>query len=258
MMLKTLMLKNLEEFPIGAHFSIFAGSHGSDDGNFGDTTEAQRGSMINEYSAMIANIKSKQPDVIKKRKYKFEGVKPIGKVGGYLNHEVHDDLLDAYMEQILKDKHPHVILLGFCYSNKSVLVSMMMELGVLPVVAAKMERGMISNGTCHKVAKNQRKPLKVVKDDHIEHKNSLENAKSKNVFLWGSTGTGKTEILKLILRMRIAFHKRIHQKNSCKINVIIGAYRTDAKNLMKVFEEDFSDLLSDEKLNVQFKSFGIT
>ena len=206
---------------------------------------------------MIANIKEKKPDVIRKRKYKFESVKPVGEVGGYLNHEVHDDSLDTFMEQMLIDKHPHVILLGFCYSNKSVLVSMMMELGVLPVVAAKMERGMISNGTCHKVAKNQRKPLKVVKDDHIEHKHSLENAMSKNVFLWGSTGTGKTEILKLILRMRIAFHKRIHQKNSCKINIIIAAYREDAKNLMNMFKEDFSDLLSDEKLNVQFKFFDI-
>ena len=41
-----LMLKNLENFPIGTHFSVFAGSHGSHDGNFGDTTETQRGSMI--------------------------------------------------------------------------------------------------------------------------------------------------------------------------------------------------------------------
>ena len=63
---------------------------------------------------MLACIKEKKPDVIRERKYKFDGVITIGQVDGFDNDEVHDDLLDSYMERILTDEHPHVIILGFC------------------------------------------------------------------------------------------------------------------------------------------------
>ena len=59
--------------------------------------------------------------------------------------------------------------------------------------------------------------------------------------------------------MRVEFYKRLLQKTgaSTPINVIIAVYREDAKDLMKQFETDFSDLVEDPKVNQEFKSFGI-
>ena len=149
--------------------------------------------------------------------------------------------------------------MAFCFSNVNVLLSTMMEVGVLPVLAAKMERGLISNGTCHGMSQGQRIPMGQIKEDHMDHKDGLENAQSRNIFLYGSPGTGKTILIKLFVRMRVEFYKILLQKteDSTPINVVIAVYRSDAKDLMKQFETDFSDLVEDPKVNQEFKSFGI-
>ena len=167
--------------------------------------------------------------------------------------------MEPYLDQILKDEDPHVIILAFCYTNVNVLLCKMMELGVLSMLAAKMERGIISNGTCHALSQDQRKPMGQIKEDHMDHKDGLDNAQSRNIFLYGSPGTGKTVLIKLFVRMRVAYYKRLLQKTgaSTPINVIIAVYRDDAVQLMEEFQKDFSDLVEDPKVNQEFKSFGI-
>ena len=66
-------------------------------------------------------------------------------------------------------------------------------------------------------------------------------------------------MLKLFVRMRIAYYKRLLQKTgaSTPINVIIAVYRADAVQLMWQFKEDFADLVEDPKIKEEFKSFGI-
>ena len=93
----------------------------------------------------------------------------------------------------------------------------------------------------------------------MDHKDGLDNAKSKNIFLYGSPGTGKTILIKLFVRMRVEFYKRLLQKteDSTPINVIIAVYRYDARQLMEQFKEDFADLVEDPKIKEEFKSFGI-
>ena len=256
-----LMLNNLGKFPDGSRFTIFAGSHGSEDGTFGETTDKEQGSMIQDYRRMVRRIKNKKADIIKEKKYKLQNVIPVGLLVGFEDEleEVLEDSVEPYMDQILKDEDPHVIILAFCYTNVNVLLCKMMELGVLSVLAAKMERGLISNGTCHALSQGQRKPMAQIKEDHIEHKDGLDNAKSRNIFLYGSPGTGKTILIKLFVRMRVEFYKRLLQKTgaSTPINVIIAVYREDAVQLMEEFKKDFSDLVGDPKIKEEFKSFGI-
>ena len=67
-------------------------------------------------------------------------------------------------------------------------------------------------------------------------------------------GTGKTEILKHVVRMRTEFYKRIHKEDPCMINVIIAVYRADAVQLMEQFKEDFADLVEDPKIKEEFKT----
>ena len=52
-----VLTSNLDKFPVGAHFTIFAGSHGCPDGTFGKTTLQEQGSMLNEYRKMMTRIK---------------------------------------------------------------------------------------------------------------------------------------------------------------------------------------------------------
>ena len=93
-----------------------------------------------------------------------------------------------------------------------------------------------------------------MKDDHLESK-SINNLKWKNIFLWGSHGTGKTIMLEHILRMRIAFYKRIGVHENLKIFIGVGS--ESASTLLEEFKENFKDLLSDRKLKVGLDSFKI-
>ena len=111
------------------------------------------------------------------------------------------------------------------------------------------------------MSQDQRISLKTIMDDHMAHKDSLnwKDIKLLDIFLYGSAGTGKTVLIKLFVRMRVAYYKRLLQKTkaSTPINVIIAVYRMDAVQLMEEFQKDFSDLVEDPKVNQEFRSFGI-
>ena len=194
--------------------------------------------------------------LIKEKNIRFE-IRFVGKLPGFDTHLVNCHELKGTMDNMMGSEDPYVVILAFCYTSKSILRAMMMEMGYLAILSTKAERSLLSGGTCHKVAECQQTPLKKVRLDQTLTKDNLKTAESKNMFLYGSTGTGKTEILKHVVRMRTEFYKRIYKEDPCMINVIIAVYRADAVQLMEQFKEEFADLEEDPKIKEEFKSFGI-
>ena len=249
------------DFPDRTRVQIFCGTHGARDGSFGHTSLHEMGDMINQYKQVVAHVLTydkKRAKIAKEKGIRFD-VRFVGELPGFDTYQIHFKELRATLQDMMDSEDPYIVILAFCFTNVSILRDMLMEMGFLAILDSKAERSLLSDGTCHRMTLGQQTPINAAGKDHIRihTKDELQSAQTKNMFLFGSTGTGKTEILKHLARMRIQFYKRIYKENSQKINCIIGAYRADAKNLMNTFKEDFDDLLKDEKLNVQFKFFGI-
>ena len=247
------------DFPHRTRIVIYCGTHGAPDGSLGDTSNHDMGDMINIYKQVVGELltkDTKRMKLIKEKNIRFE-IRFVGKLPGFDTHLVNSHELKCTMNDMMGSEDPYVVILAFCYTSKSILKAMMMEMGYLAILSTKAERSLLSGGTCHKVAECQQTPLKKVRLDQTLTKDNLKTAESKNMFLYGSTGTGKTEILKHVVRMRTEFYKRIYKEDPCMINVIIAVYRADAVQLMAQFKEDFADLVEDPKVKEEFKSFGI-
>ena len=247
------------DFPHRTRIVIYCGTHGASDGSIGETSDFDMGDMINQYKQVVADLltkDTKRMKLIKEKNIRFE-IRFVGKLPGFDTHLVNCHELKGTMDNMMGSEDPYVVILAFCYTRKSILRAMMMEMGYLAILSSKAERSLLSGGTCHKVAECQQTPLKKVRLDQTLTKDNLKTAESKNMFLYGSTGTGKTEILKHVVRMRTEFYKRIYKEDPCMINVIIAVYRKDAVQLMEQFKEDFADLVEDPKIKEEFKSFGI-
>ena len=252
--LKSFMI----DFPHQTRIVIYCGTHGGQDGSIGQSNY-DMGDMINQYKQVVGELlteDTKRMKLIKEKNIRFE-IRFVGTLPGFDTHLVNSHELKGTMDNIMGSEDPYVVILAFCYTSKSILRAMMMEMGYLAILSTKAERSLLSGGTCHKVTECQQTPLKKVRLDQTLTKDNLKTAESKNMFLYGSTGTGKTEILKHVVRMRTEFYKRIYKEDPCMINVIIAVYRVDAVQLMAQFKEDFADLVEDPKIKEEFKSFGI-
>ena len=68
-------------------------------------------------------------------------------------------------------------------------------------------------------------------DNIKDHENcqNISNLKTKNVFIWGSSGTGKTILLAEALSMRVSFYKK------AKVNykVFVTTYRFNGGKLLE-------------------------
>ena len=210
------------DFPDRTRVQIFCGTHGARDGSFGHTTLHEMGDMINQYKQVVAHVLAydkKRAKLVKEKGIRFD-VRFVGELPGFDTYQIHFKELRATLQDMMDSEDPYIVILAFCFTNVSILRDMLMEMGFLAILSSKAERSLLSNGTCHRMTLGQQTPINAAGKDHIHTKDELQSAQTKNMFLFGSTGTGKTEILKHLARMRIQFYKRIYKENSQKINAI--------------------------------------
>ena len=86
------------------------------------------------------------------------------------------------------------------------------ESGICSVLCIKNERGVITNGKCFKLDKNQARLVEIVKEDHANAK-TITDLQLKHILLSGSFGTGKTITLIEIFWMRVYFFLKKFRDN---------------------------------------------
>ena len=239
------------KFPKKSRFYFLTGTHGKKSGEFGETDSSQRGDIINRFMAMKANISKDK--TVQEREYRFH-IESVGNVVGQDVEDVNFPTLRTIMEDMLESQHPYIVILAYCYSNKSELLDMLIQSGVVAVQNAKMERARITEGECFLLDTHQQCIFAKVNNDHM--KDTLINCQCKNLFLYGSHGTGKTVINKIVLRMRISYYLKRLEANQI-LNVIIGVYHSNADTLLEELKIEFQDLNKNPKLNVQFEHYDI-
>ena len=97
------------------------------------------------------------------------------------------------------------------------------------------DRGEVTLGQFFKLDSNQTDIFTIVAADH--NRRDPNRLRSKNVFLYGSHGTGKTILLSEIFMMRLAYYN-IHRIGLCKkIFVSFTAYSEDYQLLKDIKEK---------------------
>merc|ERR1712223_1547396 len=137
---------NMIDFPHGTRIIIYCGTHGAQDGSFGDTSDYEMGDMINQYKQVVADLltrDTKRMKLIKEKNIRFE-IRFVGKLPGFDTHLVNCHELKGTMDNMMGSEDPYVVILAFCYTSKSILRAMMMEMGYLAILSSKAERSLLS------------------------------------------------------------------------------------------------------------------
>ena len=81
------------------------------------------------------------------------------------------------------------------------------------------DRATITNGQYYYLDEIQKEIITTIAKDHEQTENP-KNLKTKNLFLWGSRGTGKTLVLTEALSMKVSYYR----KKKVNLNVFVTTY----------------------------------
>ena len=248
---------NLDRFRIGSEFVVVCGIHGAPDGEMceGDEDFRYDYEMIFRWFHDEQRYKKCAPrnsnpfELVEKRQYQMGTVVEVSSVeipdheGKYKLDEKSKLTLKAQFERLLATKRPIVLILASCWSHGGEISDILRACGIYSTIRMLQDQGDLTEGQFFKLDSNQTDVLSTIASDH--NKNDPNNLKTKNVFLYGSHGTGKTILLSEIFMMRLAYHK-MHRINLCKkIFVSFSAYSEDYQLLKDIKEKHIAFPSSD-------------
>ena len=239
---------NLDSFRIGSEFVVVCGVHGSPDGEMLEGDE----DFYYDYEAMFRWFhdekrykrcapRNSQPfELVEKRQYQIGTVIEMNSVrdpvneGRYKLDERSKVVLKTQFERLVSTKKPVVLFLASCWSHSSEISDILRSCGIYSTLRLLEDKGEVTMGRFFKLDSNQTDILSTVAFDH--NQNDPYHLKSKNVFLYGSHGTGKTILLSEIFMMRLAYYN-LQGINLCKkIFVSFSAYSEDFELLQDIKE----------------------
>ena len=142
----------------------------------------------------------------------------------------------------VKKHNPTVITIAFCYTNVSVINDILRLSGIYTFMILSKDRADITEDRCMTLDSTQKQIIETVVE-----------AQPKNLFLWGSSGTGKTIILAEVLRMKMSYYKN----KSIKVNVFVTSYMAaSGSQLIKDFKEKYLVYMPSES-QVRFIPFNL-
>jgi len=225
-----------------ARLALLTGIHGLPDGSIKRDDKNDLDYFPLNFNTFI--IEGKKADL----KAKNAVIKMIN-LGDYMTdiNKVDDDKLVRDIEEY----EPTKIILAFCNTKCSELNDLFRSSGIYSYVIMRNDREKISGGRCFMLDHEQRDALKT----YIEKK-------LRNLFLWGSSGTGKTILLVEALKVKIATLKKEGRKMKIYVTTFKKNETTFLRNKLKNeylmnIQEDFTvtsiqELSTDLKLNIQF------
>ena len=240
---------NLDRFRIGTEFVVVCGVHGAPGGEMLEADEDFR----YDYESMFrwfhdaARYKKCAPkishpfELVEQRQYQMGTVVEISSVenpnhkGRYNLDEKSKLVLKSEFERLLASKRPIALILASCWSYKGEISAILRSSGIYSTIRLVEDKADITLGKFFKLDSNQIDVLSTVAADH--NQNDPNHLKYKNVFLYGSHGTGKTILLSEIFMMRLAYYN-MHQIDLYKkIFLSFTAYSEDYQLLKDIKEK---------------------
>ena len=210
---------------------VLAGIHGGKDGELGSVDEG----LLGEYEHQIQFLKRKYKEDLEEKNAEIV----LENIGLHMNKLYFNE---ATFVEAVKKHNPTVISLAFCYTNVSVINDMLRLSGIYTFMVLSKYRAGITEDKCMTLDPTQMQIIKKV-----------AKIQPRNIFLWGSSGTGKTIILTEILKMKISHYK----KAGIKLNVFVTSYMaTSESQLMHDFKEKYLAYLPLD-YQVQFIPFNL-
>ena len=193
---------------------VLAGIHGHKDGKLGLVDDG----LLGEYEHQIDFLKKKYKEDIEKKKITFI----LEDVGAHMDRK---KLNEEALVAAVKKHNPTIISLAFCYTNMSVLNNVLRAAGIYSVVILNKDRADITEDRCIELDEIQRKIVEDVAENQPQ-----------NIFLWGSSGTGKTIMLAEAMKMKISQY----MKKGVKLNIFVTSYMaTPESQLMIVLKDKY-------------------
>ena len=246
---------NLDRFQIGSEFVVVCGIHGAPDGEMleGDEDFSYEYEMIFRWFHDEQRYKRRAPrnskpfELVENRQYQMGTVVEVSSVenpddeGKYKLDENSKLALKAQFERLLVTRRPVVLILASCWSYGGEISDILRSCGIYSTLRLLQDKGDLTEGQFFKLNSNQTNVLSTIAAD--QNKNDPNHLRSKNVFLYGSHGTGKTILLSEIFMMRLAYYN-LHSINLCKkIFVSFSAYSEDYQ-LLKDMKENHIEIPS--------------
>ena len=247
---------NLDRFRIGTEFVVVCGVHGAPGGEMLEADEDFR----YDYESMFrwfhdkARYKKCAPkishpfELVEQRQYQMGTVVEISSVenpdhkGRYNLDEKSKLVLKSEFERLLVSKRPIALILASCWSNKGEISAILRSCGIYSTIRMVEDKGDLTQGQFLKLDSDQIDVLSTVAADH--NQNNPNQLRYKNVFLYGSHGTGKTILSSEIFSMRMDYYN-IHKIDLYKkIFVSFTAYSEDYQLLKDMKEKHIGILPS--------------
>ena len=193
---------------------VLAGIHGCQDGKLGAIDEG----LLREYEHQIQFLKKKYKEDLEEKKAEFV----LENIGSYMDEAEFNEV--TFLKAV-REHNPTVITIAFCYTNVSVINDILRLSGIYTFLILSKDRANLTNDRCMALDSTQKQIIKTVAE-----------VQPKNIFLWGSSGTGKTVILTEILKMKISHYK----KKNIRLNVFVTSYMAaSGSQLIKDFKEKY-------------------
>ena len=163
---------------------VLAGVHGDEDGQLGPNEDKEKEAFVCNSEGQIGVLhKNKSDDIAQKNI-----VMKVEDVGVHRDRSVLDR--EKFVSAV-KDFNPTMILLAFCFSKVSELNDILRAAGIYTGMTVREEMAQITESRSVYLSDNQKGLIDLV-----------ASKKAKNVFLWGSSGTGKTVMLAEAVKIR--------------------------------------------------------
>ena len=211
--------------PENTRLLVLAGIHGMKDGRLGGREDREDGFVEDSRSQLRVLQRAKAAEIAEKKI--TMDVEDVGR---------HDDL--GQLGEAVRQFRPTVLVLAFCWSKESQLNDVLRAAGIYTAMTLREERAQITESRLVELDQGQEDVVRKIADQ-----------KSRNIFLWGSSGTGKTLMLVEALLMKISQYRR----EGRRVKVIVSSFLaySDEDSLMVDFKQRYLTSLVDKE-NVSF------
>ena len=201
----------------GTKLLVLAGVHGGQDGAIGSRDK----NLLKDIQLQIKRLERIKYTDMQENNIRIVLVD----VGECLDSSASID--NSKLVEIVKKHNPTVISLAFCLTNISILNDILRSSGIYSLLIMAREREIITN--------NETSIIKLdLTQRQIIEKMACEQF--KNVFLWGSSGTGKTIMLLELMSMKVSHHK----VQSHQMNIFVTSYLAMPQSqLIQDFKEKY-------------------